>query len=101
MTTEPETTLAWAEVLWRVANEAPEMLLAWITVYVVWKNHFKPQPGKRIEIQLNDSVRIVEVGQATETDIALPVRAVKRVTLGIATETNAAMPVKVSGGTLS
>ena len=103
MSAEPETTLAWAEFLWRVAKEAPEVVFAYIILFEYVRSRYRPEDteGRDLTLDLSDSVAIVNsltIGTATETDIALPLRTVKRITLGIAEEHDIALPVKVDGG---
>lgn len=56
---KPET-LMWAEFLWRVAREAPEVLAAWITIYLFWQQlrGQKNKKGVRHVLDLRDSVMV-------------------------------------------
>lgn len=37
MSAEPETTLAWAEFLWRVTKEAPQTAAFYIALFLYWR----------------------------------------------------------------
>jgi hypothetical protein len=58
---KPET-LMWVEFLWRVTREAPEVLAAWITIYLFWEQLHtkKAQKGRRLVLNWSDSVRATD-----------------------------------------
>jgi hypothetical protein len=95
--TEPDTTLAWAEFLWQVAKEAPEVFFAYIFLLDYVTRRYGRQPRTvdlgRIEVESTSEIRAM-LKIATEADWALPVRVTKRITLGVATEASTALPLR-------
>lgn len=97
MTAEPETTLVWAEFLWRVAQETPELVFVYIVLLDYVRRHYGHKPSTvdlgKIKIESASEIRAaLEI--ATETEAALPIRVTKHVTLGVATETDSALPLR-------
>jgi hypothetical protein len=57
MSAEPETTLAWAEFLWRVAKEAPEVASLYIALFLYWQ-HTRKAKGRIIHLELSDTLAL-------------------------------------------
>lgn len=53
MSAEPETTLAWAEFLWRVVREAPETASLYIALFLFWRH--SREKGRHLTLELSDS----------------------------------------------
>jgi hypothetical protein len=104
MSAEPETTLAWAEFLWRVVKDAPPTVIAYLLLLDYLRHRQQAgKQGRLLTLELSDSATASDsltmtIGPATEVDTARPVRITKRVTIGPAIEHDIALPIKVVGG---
>ena len=91
MIAETETALGWAEFFWRVTKETPQAVFLYLVLIdLLRRRHQAKQQGRVIHLELHDPVAISDSLTAT----AGP----QRVTVGMATETNTALPVKAVGG---
>jgi hypothetical protein len=61
---EPETTLAWAEFLWRVVREAPETASLYIALFLFWR-HSREEKGRDVTIRVPPAIAIASMPAPT------------------------------------
>jgi hypothetical protein len=87
VSTEPETTLAWAEFLWRVVREAPETASLYIALFLYWQ-YTRKAKGRIIHLELSDTVSMSDSTTVEPTPAILnlsPVRGTSSTSMTLTT----------------